>query len=184
MQWESWSRKPHNFSQHLFTFPRNLKVDHSYLAIRPTGGLLLLPLKLHPFMAPDRGKVELEWETFTQLHHNMWILVTNLEQEITLKLLKHFGNEPCLYGICLLGMMTFLLSLCWKQLKYIWSYKDTLASHLNVITALRLVLLPSNHPLGKRPWLGQPQLISTHSGWAPDHSLSVSHVLDTGEQIE
>ena len=87
MQWESWSRKPHNFSQHLFTFPRNRiqkLITVSYLAIRPTGGLLLLALKLHPFMAPDRGKVELEWETFTQLHHNMWILVTNLEQEITL----------------------------------------------------------------------------------------------------
>ena len=46
-------------------------------------------------MAPARGKVELEWETFTQLHHNMWILVTNLEQEITLKLLNYFGNEAC-----------------------------------------------------------------------------------------
>ena len=49
--------------------------------------------------------------------------------------------------------------------------------HLKVITALRLVLLPSNQPLGKRPLLGQPQLISTHSGWPPDHSRSESHVL-------
>ena len=49
--------------------------------------------------------------------------------------------------------------------------------HLKVITALRLVLLPSNQPLGKRPLLGQPQLISTHSGWPPDHSRSESQVL-------
>ena len=49
--------------------------------------------------------------------------------------------------------------------------------HLKVITALRLVLLPSNQPLGKSPLLGQPQLISTHSGWPPDHSRSESQVL-------
>ena len=76
MQCESWSRKPHNFSQHLFTFLRTrIQKLVSYLAVRPTGRLLLLSLKLHPFMAPERGKVKLECETFTQLHHNTWILV-------------------------------------------------------------------------------------------------------------
>ena len=39
-----------------------------------------------------------------------------------------------------------------------------LISNLKVITAFKLVLLASNHPFGKIPLFGQPQLISLHSG--------------------
>ena len=50
-------------------------------------------------------------------------------------------------------------------------------SNLKVITAFRLVLLASNHPFGKIPLFGQPQLISLHSGWDPDQARSASQVL-------
>ena len=59
-----------------------------------------------------------------------------------------------------------------------FSIKMCLIDHLKVTTALRLVLLPSNHPFGKCPLFGQPQLISTHWGCEPDHCLSASQVLN------
>ena len=59
-----------------------------------------------------------------------------------------------------------------------WKTMDNFKiSNLKVITAFKLVLLASNHPFGKIPLFGQPQLISLHSGWDPDQARSASQVL-------
>ena len=52
---------------------------------------------------------------------------------------------------------------------------------LKVMMELRLVLLPSTHPLGKAALSGRPQLISVQRGLEPLQSRPASHVLNITE---
>ena len=88
------------------------------------------------------------WSDMTNAHHN------------TLVWGDSTSHLPDIWSGMMDQRMSFLPDTWTYQ---VWIHQTYSDSHLNVTTACKVVLLPSNHPFGRIP--GDPQLISIHLVW-------------------